>query len=164
MTGDLIERLRAATMRFDWRDLPNDAMIPAVPLLREAATALAQEREAREKAEKELGIKAELLTEEFRESARRADKIMALKRELDEARGWAKDWRQIVEVTCTVLDLGMLDPPEVVEAIRSKFEALRASLAEATRLLKAALHHAETEGDDTLVTVVRRFLAQEAER
>ena len=45
---DLIERLRAATMGFDWSDLPDDAVIPAVPLLREAATALSQEREERD--------------------------------------------------------------------------------------------------------------------
>lgn len=36
----LVERLRAATMTFDWADLPDDALIPAVPLLRQAATAL----------------------------------------------------------------------------------------------------------------------------
>ncbi len=36
----LVERLRAATMRPDWGDLPDDAAIPAVPLLREAADAL----------------------------------------------------------------------------------------------------------------------------
>jgi hypothetical protein len=33
----LIERLRGGTMRFDWSDIPDDALIPAVPLLREAA-------------------------------------------------------------------------------------------------------------------------------
>lgn len=44
----------------------------------------------------------------------------------------------------------------------ARAEAIEASLAEAKRLLKAALHHAETEGDDTLITVVRRFLAQES--
>jgi hypothetical protein len=41
---DLVERLRAATMRFDWGDLPDDAAIPAVPLLREAAAELASLR------------------------------------------------------------------------------------------------------------------------
>jgi len=35
--AELIARLRAATMGFDWSDLPDDAAIPAVPLLREAA-------------------------------------------------------------------------------------------------------------------------------
>jgi len=45
---DLIERLRAATMGFDWSDLPDDALILAVPLLREAVTALSQEREERD--------------------------------------------------------------------------------------------------------------------
>ena len=54
--ADLIERLRAATMGFDWSDLPDDALIPAVPLLREATTALSQEREAREKAELTLAL------------------------------------------------------------------------------------------------------------
>jgi len=39
--ADLIERLRAATMGFDWADLPDDALIPAVPLLREAADSIA---------------------------------------------------------------------------------------------------------------------------
>jgi hypothetical protein len=38
---NLIERLRGGTMRFDWSDIPDDALIPAVPLLREAAAALA---------------------------------------------------------------------------------------------------------------------------
>jgi hypothetical protein len=77
-------------------------------LFHEAATALATERERAEKAEKER----------------------------DEARGWAKDWQQIIDATCTVLELGALDPPRVVEAIRSKFEAAESSLAEARRLLK----------------------------
>jgi len=57
--ADLIERLRAATMGFDWSDLLDDAAIPAVPLLREATTALSQEREAREKAEKALERQAD---------------------------------------------------------------------------------------------------------
>jgi ribosomal protein S12 methylthiotransferase accessory factor YcaO len=57
--ADLIERLRAATMGFDWADLPDDALIPAVPLLRKAATSLSQEREAREKAEKALERQAD---------------------------------------------------------------------------------------------------------
>lgn len=39
--GALVERLNVATMRTDWNNLPDDACIPAVPLLREAATALA---------------------------------------------------------------------------------------------------------------------------
>jgi hypothetical protein len=39
--SDLIERLRAATMGFDWRDLTDEASIPAVPLLREAADHIA---------------------------------------------------------------------------------------------------------------------------
>lgn len=39
--ADLIQRLRAATMRTDWNNLPDDACIPAVPLLREAADTLA---------------------------------------------------------------------------------------------------------------------------
>ena len=57
--ADLIERLRAATMGFDWSDLSDDALIPAVPLLRKAATSLSQEREAREKAEKALERQAD---------------------------------------------------------------------------------------------------------
>jgi len=59
MLSDLIERLRAATMGFDWSDLSDDALIPAVPLLREAATAISQEREAREKAERMLALRVE---------------------------------------------------------------------------------------------------------
>lgn len=53
--ADLIERLRAATMGFDWSDLSGNAMIPAVPLLHEAIAALSQEREARERAERDRG-------------------------------------------------------------------------------------------------------------
>lgn len=41
---DLEKRLRAATMGFDWMDLPDDAAIPAVPLLREAADEIARLR------------------------------------------------------------------------------------------------------------------------
>ena len=37
MSAGLIERLRGGTMGFDWSELPDDALIPAVPLLREAA-------------------------------------------------------------------------------------------------------------------------------
>jgi hypothetical protein len=37
MSAELIERLRAATMRTDWNNIPDDACIPAIPLLREAA-------------------------------------------------------------------------------------------------------------------------------
>jgi hypothetical protein len=35
--AELIAALRAATMGFDWSDLPDDAAIPAIPLLRRAA-------------------------------------------------------------------------------------------------------------------------------
>lgn len=39
---ELAKRLRAATMGFDWSDLPDDALVPAVPLLREAAAFLSR--------------------------------------------------------------------------------------------------------------------------
>ena len=45
----LVAELRAATMRFDWSDLPDDAAIPAIPSLKKAADAL--ESLARELAE-----------------------------------------------------------------------------------------------------------------
>lgn len=55
MTIDkLIEDLRAATMGFDWADLPDDACIPAVPLLRKAADALASSQEEIERLRTEL--------------------------------------------------------------------------------------------------------------
>lgn len=38
--AELSKRARAATMGFDWADLPDDALIQAVPLLREIADAL----------------------------------------------------------------------------------------------------------------------------
>jgi hypothetical protein len=38
----IVERLRAATMGFDWRELPDDTLIPAIPLLREAASLIEQ--------------------------------------------------------------------------------------------------------------------------
>jgi len=49
----LIERMRAATMGFDWADLPDDACVPAVPLLREAAQALASSQEEIERLTRE---------------------------------------------------------------------------------------------------------------
>lgn len=39
---DIVERLRAATMRFDWGDIPDDVSIPAIPLLREAAATISR--------------------------------------------------------------------------------------------------------------------------
>lgn len=62
-----------------------------------------------------------------------ADEIERLTRELAEARGWAKGWHGIVDTVCTVLGLGTLDAPEVVEAVRGRFEAAtaRATAAEA---------------------------------
>lgn len=43
---DIVERLRAGTMDFAWADLPDNAEIPAVPLLREAADEIERLREA----------------------------------------------------------------------------------------------------------------------
>ena len=40
--SDLVARAKAATMRFDWGDLPDDAAIPAVPLLRELAARITE--------------------------------------------------------------------------------------------------------------------------
>jgi hypothetical protein len=117
--ADLIERLtnpeateqligmvsyEAAT----WRVEPNrerdaveeagflDAVAHTLEALR---TALSQEREARERAERERDIKAELLKEEFRESARRADKIMALKARLAEAEMLMKPFAGVLPKT-----------------------------------------------------------------
>ena len=89
---------------------------------------LATEREAREKAALAL---AEALNER------------------DEARGWCRDWQSIAETSCTVLGLGLIDPPDIVEAIRSKFEAAESSLAEAKRLLKPFADFGKTDFSGT---------------
>jgi hypothetical protein len=58
----LIERLRGGTMAFDWSDLPDDALIPAVPLLREAADTLA----AKDTALAEMRVELERATKAVR--------------------------------------------------------------------------------------------------
>jgi len=68
MADDLIERLRGGTMRFDWRDIPDDALVPAVPLLREAADALASKDKALKEMRAELE-RARKALEPFAEAA-----------------------------------------------------------------------------------------------
>ena len=85
--SDLIERLRAATMGFDWSDLPDDALIPAVPLLREAADRIASleaERDDARQQRDEIGRawdKADARAKEAEERAARLEKALAEARE-----------------------------------------------------------------------------------
>lgn len=54
--GELVERLDAATMDFDWRDLSDDAALAgAVPLLKEAARTIQSLQARAERAEALLG-------------------------------------------------------------------------------------------------------------
>jgi hypothetical protein len=117
--SDLIERLRAATMGFDWSDISDDALLPAIPLLREAATALSQEREAREKAERKV--------QAFRDDGLVQAAIArqgALQEERDE-------WQRRAERAENAL------PGELERRAQANYvTGLEASLAEAKRLLK----------------------------
>ena len=84
-----------------------------------------------------------------------ADEIEKLRRERDEARGWAKDWHNIVDLTCTVIGLGVLDAHEVVEAVRDKFAqaerratSAEAKIAQVREALQSLVRLSQFELDD----------------
>ncbi|MER8827185.1 hypothetical protein NKH73_13945 [Mesorhizobium sp. M0938] len=64
MSTELIERLRAATMRTDWNNLPDDACIPAVPILREAADHISALADENARLVKEVEVWAEQANKE----------------------------------------------------------------------------------------------------
>ena len=100
--SDLIERLRAATMGFDWSDLPDDALIPAVPLLREAADRIASleaERDDARQQRDEIGR----AWDEADARAKEAEALVArMEKALAEARAQRDYWRGRYKAGCEI--------------------------------------------------------------